>query len=506
MLDLNETQFPSGDKIDRRTLLKLAGSSLVYLVGAKVSFGAALAEGAVARFAASPARRLADELPPLDGVFLFDPVACREIAVDFGHFVHKIPLGILKPASALDIQKIVAYANRNRIPVVMRGTGGAAYGQTQVEQGIVIDSSSLQSIAWAEEDVLALEPGVIWKDAVDFAIQKGKVPAVLPDTMVISVGGTLNTGGYGETTYRHGFQVDHVVDLEVVTGAGELLTCSATQNPELFASVLGGMGQVALITRAKFRVMDAPAKVYSREFKYAGADVQTYLEDCFRFAELEPRGAISVHLNRAADGKTFNAVLTTHDWSSVDRAQPPAWLGQMRGQTDGTVKERSYHQYAHRNTQSWQDGVQNGSAALPHPYLSWFTPYEHAREILEYVLQSPSANLGAAKIVLFPTIHAHATRPFPAMPAGERSAHLRIYRIVRNGEGGADHLKMLDSNLTELLPLIQRRGGTVYLPFCPLLDEAQRLRQFGAERLSAFAGAKRAYDPNAILTPGAGLF
>src|SRR5438552_2354597 len=50
----------------------------------------------------------------------------------------------------------------------------------------------------------------------------------------------------GGTSQRLRAQVDHVLELEVITGAGELLVCSVDRNPELFYSLLAGFGQSAL--------------------------------------------------------------------------------------------------------------------------------------------------------------------------------------------------------------------------------------------------------------------
>lgn len=46
-----------------------------------------------------------------------------------------------------------------------------------------------------------------------------------------------------------------------MTGKGELLTCSPTKNPELFYSVLGGLGQFGIITRARIALAPTPTKV-----------------------------------------------------------------------------------------------------------------------------------------------------------------------------------------------------------------------------------------------------
>lgn len=45
------------------------------------------------------------------------------------------------------------------------------------------------------------------------------------------------------------------------SGKGEMVTCSPTKSSELFYSVLGGLGQFGIITRARILLQDAPKKV-----------------------------------------------------------------------------------------------------------------------------------------------------------------------------------------------------------------------------------------------------
>jgi cytokinin dehydrogenase len=77
--------------------------------------------------------------------------------------------------------------------------------------------------------------------------QKLTVP-VIADTF-LSVGGTISTGGFGVTTYNLGLQVDHVQELEVVTGNGQIITCSDERDRDLFNAMLGGLGQCGIITK-----------------------------------------------------------------------------------------------------------------------------------------------------------------------------------------------------------------------------------------------------------------
>lgn len=47
----------------------------------------------------------------------------------------------------------------------------------------------------------------------------------------------------------------------ILTGKGELVTCSKEKNSELFNGVLGGLGQFGIITRARIALEPAPQRV-----------------------------------------------------------------------------------------------------------------------------------------------------------------------------------------------------------------------------------------------------
>lgn len=80
----------------------------------------------------------------------------------------------------------------------------------------------------------------------------------------LSVGGALSVGGIGATTHRYGMQTDNVRELDVVTGDGEILTCSPEMNSDLFNSVRAGLGQFGIITSATLALVPAPdrARMY----------------------------------------------------------------------------------------------------------------------------------------------------------------------------------------------------------------------------------------------------
>ena len=147
----------------------------------------------------------------------------------------------------------------------------------------------------------------------------------------------------------------------------------------------------------------------------------------------------------------------------------------------------------------------SGAKFVPHVYMHFFLPEEKALSMVNYLVDTPGAALGADEIAVFPMIRENFMRPLQRLPSGSLSYHMRIYRVA-DREGSPEHLQMLALNQRECLPRIFASGGTVYLPFSPLLDSSQILQHFGEALWQRFRAAKSQYDPRGVLTPGAGLF
>lgn len=76
-----------------------------------------------------------------------------------------------------------------------------------------------------------VEAGVTWAQLTDAAAVKGKMPPAMPDYMHLSIGGTVSVGGIGGTVGKYGLAVDTIESIDIVTGAGQLLTASPVSAP-----------------------------------------------------------------------------------------------------------------------------------------------------------------------------------------------------------------------------------------------------------------------------------
>ncbi|GMI82553.1 ARABIDOPSIS THALIANA CYTOKININ OXIDASE 5, CYTOKININ OXIDASE 6, cytokinin oxidase 5 [Hibiscus trionum] len=214
----------------------------------------------------------------VDGQISVDPTDVETASLDFGLLTRPAPpLAVLHPASAQDIAQLVkaAYGSNFGFTVSARGHGHSINGQAQTANGVVVQMSGskrgggLQASGrkppeprvWPGERYVDVWGGELWIDVLRSTLEYGLAPKSWTDYLYLSVGGTLSNAGISGQAFNHGPQISNVHELDVVTGKGDLLTCSEEQNSELFHAVLGGLGQFGIITRARISLEPAPQRV-----------------------------------------------------------------------------------------------------------------------------------------------------------------------------------------------------------------------------------------------------
>ncbi|KAG5252769.1 cytokinin dehydrogenase [Salix suchowensis] len=203
----------------------------------------------------------------LDGYFSFDHIDFA--ARDFGNRYHFLPLAVLHPKSVSDISSTVKHVfkmgSTSQLTVAARGHSHSLQGQAQAHQGVVINMESLQGpemqIHTGELPYVDASGGDLWINILHETLKHGLAPKSWTDYLHLTVGGTLSNAGISGQAFKHGPQINNIYQLEVVTGKGEVVTCSEKQNAELFYGVLGGLGQFGIITRARISLEPAPKMV-----------------------------------------------------------------------------------------------------------------------------------------------------------------------------------------------------------------------------------------------------
>ncbi|HWG26684.1 FAD-binding protein [Actinospica sp.] len=446
------------------------------------------------------------KLPPLDGKLLLPNDDLAPYEDDYGHIIHRTPVAVLLPGSVEDVATLIRFAGPLGIPVAPRGQGHQTYGQAQVSSGVVIDMSTLDSITVDPAgNTVTAQAGALWHAVLTDSVGHGLTPPVFPDYIELSVGGTLSVGGFGGASSHFGAQVDTVTGLQVVTGAGEIVRCSATEHRDVFEAVLGGLGQFGVITRASIALVPAPQMV--REYTLAYPTVAALTADQRktigdgRFNWLE--GQLSPSTPNGWDFALEGAVY-------YDASEPPVDATVLEGLsytgTPATV-DSSYADFVNQLAPAITYLESTGEWYDPHPWVNLFLP----DTTVDTYMQSTLANLTASDIgssgvvLLYPVPTRLLTRPFVRTPDGDLAF---LFALLRTASPDTDSISVAEAlarNRT-LYDNAVAVGATQYpIGSIPDLTSEDWARQYGPE-LARFDALKRRFDPHRVMTPGQGVF
>ncbi|PLB48795.1 FAD binding domain protein [Aspergillus steynii IBT 23096] len=152
--------------------------------------------------------------------------------------------------SADEVRKVLDFTQRRNIRLVIRNTGHDYIGKSTGPGAVALWTHHLKSIDYVSEYVSAaytgpamrIGAGVQGFEAQNAAHQHGFtiVTGHCPDIGI--AGGYTQGGGHGPLASRYGLAADQVLEWEVVTATGDILTASPVQHADLYWALSGGGG------------------------------------------------------------------------------------------------------------------------------------------------------------------------------------------------------------------------------------------------------------------------
>jgi decaprenylphospho-beta-D-ribofuranose 2-oxidase len=160
------------------------------------------------------------------------------------------------PRSLDELVSTINRAKEEGSRITFRGAG-RSYGDASLNSdGLTIDLTRFNRVLdWNPgTGVITAEPGVTIEDLWRHTLEDGYWPHVVPGTMRPTLGGCLSMNIHGKNNFKVGTFGEHVQEFELLTAEGERLTCSRSENPELFFAVIGGLGLLGAITKVKLKL------------------------------------------------------------------------------------------------------------------------------------------------------------------------------------------------------------------------------------------------------------
>ncbi|KAJ9685540.1 hypothetical protein PVL29_017538 [Vitis rotundifolia] len=475
----------------------------------------------------------------VDGHFSFHGI--EHAARDFGNRYQFLPQAVLHPKSVSDIATTIKHVWQmgpgSELTVAARGHGHSLQGQAQAHQGVVINMESLQGtemqVYTGNFPYVDVSGGELWINILHESLKYGLAPKSWTDYLHLTVGGTLSNAGISGQAFRHGPQISNVHWLEVVTGKGEVINCSKKQHGDLFHSVLGGLGQFGIITRARISLEPAPKmvkwiRVLYSDFSTFARD-QEYLisaENTFDYIEgfviinrtgllnnwrssFNPQDPVQAS-QFESDGKILFCLELTKNFK-VDNTNINQEVESLLSQLSYIpstlfLSEVPYIDFLDRVHVSEVKLRSKGLWEVPHPWLNLLVPkskiHNFAKEVFGKILKDTSNG----PILIYPVNKSKwDNRTSAVIPEEDIFYLVAFLSSAVPSSTGTDGLEYILSRNKRILDFCKtaRLGAKQYLPHYTTQEEWRT--HFGP-RWEAFAQRKSAYDPLAILAPGHRIF
>jgi FAD/FMN-containing dehydrogenase len=168
--------------------------------------------------------------------------------------VDRRPLAIVRAADARDVATAVNYAREHSLPLAVRSGGHSLAYLSVIDNAIVVDLSEMTHISIDPVARTArVQPGATSGDLAGPANDFGLALST-GDTHSVGMGGLTTGGGIGFMVRKYGLAIDNLLAAQVVTAAGDIVTASAEEHPDLFWAIRGGGGNAGIVTEFVFRL------------------------------------------------------------------------------------------------------------------------------------------------------------------------------------------------------------------------------------------------------------
>jgi len=444
----------------------------------------------------------------ITGEVLTDEGSREAASRDFGRLIVRKPAAVVRPSSAEDVARVVRFAAQHALGVSTRGGGHSQSGQSLSEH-IVLDMTILNQVQPVDEPsaTVTCQGGLKWRSLVEQLAPQQLSPPVLTNNLDVTIGGTLSTAGLGVASWRHGTQADNCVELQVVTGTGDIVRCSAEQDRELFDAVRAGMGQFGVITEAKLKLRRHQPKFRSYYLLYDDLnllleDLETLMTD-ERFDYLESwcapcaQGFRRVGPGRMPFAEWFFPLHATVETDGTNLPETAKKLLGLRPYKHVHTEDGEIGEFYARLDPLFALWKRGGAWDFTHPWMECVLPWKSTPMYISRVLENfPPQALVGGHILLWPSRGNASSVPLFMRPGGNFVMGFGI--LPAFPKHLVDELLIkLDLASTGAMMM----GGKRYLSGWIKFDRNQWKAHYG-ELWPRVVELKKKYDPQGVLNPG----
>jgi FAD/FMN-containing dehydrogenase len=133
-----------------------------------------------------------------------------------------------------------------------------------------LDVSGLTNVISVDPEASTADVGGMctYEDLVAATLPYGLSPLVVPQLKTITLGGAVTGLGIESASFRNGLPHESVLEMDILTGTGELLTASPHQHPDLYRAFPNSYGTLGYSTRLRIELETIKPFVALRHIRF----------------------------------------------------------------------------------------------------------------------------------------------------------------------------------------------------------------------------------------------
>ena len=170
----------------------------------------------------------------------------------YGNY-YKSTAEVFYPDSIAQIEELMAIAKNKKRQITVAGSFHSFDNQNSGND-MVVSMKKINYIRYNPDHTIDVGPGATWGDILKEAYKHKCVPFITITGSRPTAGGTLSAHTNTVFTPGLGKEGKYCLEFDLLTPDLGLLTCSRTQNQDLFYGVISGFGLLGFITRIKYKL------------------------------------------------------------------------------------------------------------------------------------------------------------------------------------------------------------------------------------------------------------
>ena len=167
---------------------------------------------------------------------------------------NKVESKIIQPKTIEEVQNLIRSSSTHSL--ISRGLGRSYGDAAQLKNCAVIDLESFQKFQlFINKGQVRVGAGISFAKLLEKIVPAGFFLPVAPGTKNITVGGAVASDVHGKNHHIDGSFGDHVIEILLIDGYGEIQKLSRSSNPKLFWATIGGMGLTGVIIDVTFSLI-----------------------------------------------------------------------------------------------------------------------------------------------------------------------------------------------------------------------------------------------------------